>query len=229
MKVTAIIAAAGQGRRMGGQGKQFKDLEGKPIVGWVLTVFEQSSLIDKIIFVVNEGDFKKAKETVEALKIKKIKKIIEGGKERQDSVLLGLKEVKSDTDIVIVHDGARPFVTKEIISRAVNDAKEHGATVVAVPAIDTVKASKKGNFVGETVDRSNLWLIQTPQAFKYKIIKEAYERAAKINYKATDDSKLVERMGIPVKITKGSYENIKITTPDDLMVARGILKARLEK
>ncbi len=226
MKITAIIAAAGQGSRMGGQGKQFKDLEGKPIVGWALTVFEESDLIDEIILVVNEKDMSRAKKTVEDLKIKKIKKIIEGGKERQDSVFAGIKEVKPDTDIVIIHDGARPFVTKEIISRAVNDAKEHGAAVVAVPAIDTIKSSKKGNLVQETIDRTNLWLIQTPQVFKYKIIKEAYERAYKIKYRATDDSKLVERMGIPVKITKGSYENIKITTPDDLMVAWGILKVR---
>ncbi len=223
MKTVAIIVAAGEGMRMG-QSKQFIEILGKPILSWTISVFEESEFIDDIILVVNFSDIERAK----SFKFKKIINVVEGGREREDSVYNGLKVVGGDVDVVLIHDGARPLLTKNIIASAISEVKVSPAVVVGVPIIDTVKKIGDENFIISTEDREALWLAQTPQVFKYKLIKEAYDRAYKVGYKATDDSTLVERLGYKAKIIMGSYENIKITFPEDLIIAEAILERRLE-
>ena len=227
MKVSAIIAAAGYGKRLG-QPKQFLELLGKPIVSYSLRVFDACELIDEIILVINQEDLGKAERLVAELGISKPVKFAIGGEERQDSVHHGLNRISEDTEIVVIHDGCRPLVTKSLIVELVSEAKASGAAIPGVPAKDTIKEVDEKNLVSSTLDRSILFNIQTPQAFKKDLIKEAYEHAQRIGYKATDDARLVERLGQPVKVVTGSYENIKITTPDDLVAAEAHLKARKE-
>ncbi len=225
MKVTAVIPAAGTGKRVNAK-KQFLELDGKSILAITVSVFEECQSVDEIIVAVGKEDVPYAQDLLN--NFGKVKKVIAGGPERQDSVYNCIKEMtqESDDDIVVIHDGARPLVTKEIISNAITEAKTLKAVVAGVTSKDTVKVASADNVIMETLDRATIWLAQTPQAFHFSLIKQAYERAEKIGYKATDDSKLVERMGISVKMIKGSYENIKITTLDDLSVAEAILKQR---
>ncbi|KAF0133131.1 MAG: 2-C-methyl-D-erythritol 4-phosphate cytidylyltransferase [Candidatus Saganbacteria bacterium] len=214
MKISVIIAAGGFGRRMG-KPKQFLPLLGKSVIEWTLDVFKSIKTIKQIVLVVSGDDIGKAKSFgVE---------VVEGGVERQDSVSNGLKLISADTDFVIVHDGARPLITPDIIEKAISDAKIYGAAVVGVPIKDTLKRVDKDLMVCDTVDRSIIWQAQTPQVFKYEIITRAYKNAKS---KATDDSKLVEDLGIKVKMVMGLYENIKITTPEDLIAAEAIIRRR---
>lgn len=224
MKTVAIITAAGSGKRMG-RPKQFLEIGGKPIVEWAVAAFEKAGVIDEIILVVNKEDISKAT----MFKYSKLKQVVAGGEERQASVNNGLKVVADDTEIVAIHDGARPFITPEIIENAVAEAKASGAVVVGVPVCDTIKRVTRlvpsgvegdGRRIVETVDRSELWRAQTPQVFKKDIIIKAFES----NDRVTDDAMLVEKMGIPVKMVMGSYRNFKITTPDDLAIAEKIIK-----
>jgi len=232
MKVTAVIPAAGAGKRMiprpdtGGVKKQFLEINGKPLLSITVSVFEECQSIDDIIVVAAPDDIEAVRSMLKDFR--KVRDIVEGGPERQDSVYNGLKDIskESDDDLVVIHDGARPLVTKEIISKAVTEARVSKAVVVGVPAKDTIKTVSAKNFTLETLDRGSLWLVQTPQVFQLSVIKQAYERAQKINYRATDDSKLVERMGIPVKMITGSYDNIKITTIEDVAIAESILNRR---
>jgi 2-C-methyl-D-erythritol 4-phosphate cytidylyltransferase len=225
MKVTAVIPAAGAGKRMNTK-KQFLEISGRPLLSITVSVLEECQSIDDIIVVAARDDIEAVKEMLKDLR--KVRDIVEGGPERQDSVYNGLKDIskESDDDLVVIHDGARPLVTKEIISKAVTEAKVSKAVVVGVPAKDTIKTVTPDNMTLETLDRGSLWLVQTPQVFQLSVIKQAYERAQKINYRATDDSKLVERMGIPVKMIMGSYDNIKITTIEDVAIAESILNRR---
>ncbi len=225
MKVTAIIPAAGSGKRINVK-KQFMEINGQPVLSVTVSAFDKCQSIDDVIVVVARGDVELTKRLLKDFK--KVRSVVEGGVERQDSVYNGLREViqDSDDDIVVVHDAARPLVTKEIIAKAVMEAKASKAAVVGVPVKDTVKTVSSENVILETLDRASIWQVQTPQAFRASIIKEAYERAQRIKYRATDDSKLVERMGIPVKMVMGSYENIKITTTEDVAIAEAILKGR---
>lgn len=226
MQTIAIISAAGQGKRMG-KPKQFLEIGGRPILEHTLSVFEECKAIDGIILVVNQEDLTRAKE----LKFSKLLKVVAGGAERQDSVYNGLKVLPKEAEIVVIHDGARPFVTSSIIEKAVEEAKQSGAVVVGVPLKDTVKKmtnnqirmTNEGAIIVETLDRKNLWAAQTPQVFKREIILRAYEEG-RSKYQVTDDAMLVEKLGIPVKMVMGSYKNIKITTPDDLIFAEGIIK-----
>ena len=149
-----------------------------------------------------------------------------GGQTRQDSVYNGLQAISHDSDIVLIHDGARPFVTKEMIVRAVNEIKTCGAVIVAMPVKDTIKTVGEDGFVMNTLDRELLWQVQTPQIFKKDLIIEAHERAKRLSLQATDDSRLVERLGEKVKVIRGSYENIKITTPEDIKIAEEILRSK---
>lgn len=221
MKTAAIITAAGYGKRMG-QPKQFLELAGKAILERTIAVFDQSPVIDDIIVVVNAEDVDKVKK----LKVKKVKKVVAGGKERQDSVFSGLKALPKDTDIVAIHDGARPFVSTEMIEKAVAEAKECGAVVVGVPVKDTIKKVTSNQLtVTSTVERSQLWAAQTPQVFKKELILRAFEQGMG-KHQVTDDAMMVELLGVTVKLVPGSYENIKITTPDDLKMAEGILKKK---
>lgn len=230
LKVVAIVPSAGKGERMGKK-KEFLLLGDRPILAHTLKPLEDHSQISEIILVVNEKSIEKCKrEIVEKYGFKKVKEVIVGGKERQDSVYNGLKEVKKDCDIILIHDGARPFLTEDLITRSIQEAEKHKAAVVAVPCIDTIKfAQKEKDTALETLDREYLWMAQTPQTFKYKIILKAYEKAREENFKGTDDASLVERMNQPVKIVRGSYDNIKITTPQDLILAEAILAKRKSK
>ena len=219
MKTVAIITAAGYGKRMG-RPKQFIQIGGRPILEWTLLVFEKTKVIHEMILVVNKEDIVQAKK----IKFSKLKQIVSGGEQRQDSVYEGLKVLSQDARMVAIHDGARPFVTSEIIERAVGEAKEFGAVVVGVPITDTIKSVTSNQFtVTSTLNRDELWAAQTPQVFKKEIIFKAYERGA-CKHQATDDAMLVEKLGIPVKMVMGSYQNIKITGPEDLKIARGILE-----
>ena len=226
MKTVAIISAAGYGKRMG-QPKQFLELSGKTILEQTLAVFEAAKVIDEIILVVNQEDVERGKK----LKFSKLKKNVAGGKERQDSVFNGLKALPDDADIVAIHDGARPFVSSEIIENAVAEAVKSGAVVVGVPVKDTIKEIQNPNdkiqtrndiIINKTLERKMLWQAQTPQVFKREIIVKAYE-AQGTRLKAMDDAMLVEKIGIPVKMIMGSYDNIKITTPEDLIFAQAII------
>ena len=232
MKVTAVIPAAGSGKRLnprpdiGGIKKQFLEIDGRPVLSITVSAFEECQSIDDIIVVAARDDIETVKELLKDFR--KVRDIVEGGPERQDSVYNGLKDIinESEDDLVVIHDGARPLVTKELISKAVMEAKVSKAVVVGVPAKDTIKTVSPENFTLETLDRGSLWMVQTPQVFLLTMIKQAYERAQKIKYRATDDSKLVERMGIPVKMIMGSYDNIKITTIEDVAIAGSILGRR---
>lgn len=214
MKVAAIIAAGGSGKRMG-QRKQFLPLAGRSVLEWTISAFKNTARISEIILVTNPDDLERAKN----LGVK----VTAGGPERQDSVKNGMKLVSPDIDIVVVHDGARPLITADIIEKSIKEAKEYGACVVGVPVKDTIKKVGDDLFIEGTVDRDVLWQAQTPQAFKYKIITRALKKA---KGKMTDDAKLVEDLGIKVKMVMGSYENIKITTPEDLVIAEAILRRR---
>ena len=214
MKAAVIIAAGGSGKRMGKK-KQFLPLAGKAVVEWAVLAFRSVKEIKEIILVVNPEDIEQAKR----LNVK----VTASGAERQDSVSNGLKLVSPDCDIVLIHDGARPLITADLIKKAIKEAERYGACVVGVPVKDTIKRVGDDLFIKCTVDRSVLWQAQTPQAFKYEIITRALAKRKK---KATDDSKLVEDLGIKVKMLLGSYENIKITTPEDLLIAETILRSR---
>ena len=225
MKVTAVIPAAGSGKRMNSK-NQFLELNGKPILAITVSVFDECQSIDEIIIVVAKEDVERTKNLLKSSK--KVKNIVAGGPERQDSVYNGIEAItpESEDDIVVIHDAARPLLTKEIISKAVTEAKVSKAVVVGIPSKDTVKTVSSENIIMETLDRATIWLVQTPQVFRYSVIKQAYERAQRVKYMATDDSKLVERLGISVKMIMGSYENIKITTKEDMAMAEAILKGK---
>lgn len=228
MKVVALIPAAGSGSRMGTREKKpYFTLGNKPILAHTLSEFEQCSLIKGIVLIVsrNEIDYTGI-SIVEAFKFEKVSKIVAGGLKRQDSVWEGLKALQNDCELVMVHDGVRPFVSQEMLEKSVHEAVNCGATVAAVPVKDTLKIVSKQAEVLETIDRSKVWAIQTPQTFTHDILKRAYEKAFKDGFYGTDDASLVERLGIKVKIVPGSYDNIKITTPGDLALGEAILKRR---
>jgi 2-C-methyl-D-erythritol 4-phosphate cytidylyltransferase len=228
MKCTAIVPAAGQGKRMGAaRSKPYLLLEGKPILFYTLRALEECPLIDEVVLIVERGEIGHAREdVVDAFRIAKVRAIIAGGLKRQDSVWEGLKTVRDDCDVVMVHDGVRPFVSQEIVARAIQGAVDCGASVVGVPAKDTVKLVSAQREVLETPDRTGVFLVQTPQTFKRDIVLKAYRQAMQEGLYATDDAALVERLGLPVKVVEGSYENIKITTPEDLAVGEMILRRR---
>ncbi|MCZ0755283.1 2-C-methyl-D-erythritol 4-phosphate cytidylyltransferase [Anoxybacillus sp. J5B_2022] len=223
MVYQVVIPAAGQGKRMkAGINKQLLELCGQPVIIHTLKVFEQDGWCQGIIIVINEAERERFYELLEKFQIKKVVSVVSGGAERQHSVYNGLKAVSSE--LVLIHDGARPFITTEKVHELVKEANEHGAAVPAVPMKDTVKRVRQG-FVEETVDRSSLWAVQTPQAFRVSLILKAHEQAKQEGYLGTDDASLVERMGKKVKIIEGDYRNIKLTTPDDLLFAAAILSS----
>lgn len=225
--ISAVIVAAGRGTRMNMEmNKQYIEVCGKPVLAWTLQVFEDTVVIDEIILVVNEQELVYCKQQiVEKYKLKKVRTLVAGGKERQDSVYSGLMEVDPSCDIVLVHDGARPFVTRKILEESIDAAREFGASCVAVPVKDTIKIEDSNQFVNETLDRSILWAIQTPQTFQFDLLFKAHNKAMEEGFKGTDDSVLVERMGVRTKLTMGSYNNIKITTKEDLVMAEAIARS----
>ncbi|WP_404348760.1 2-C-methyl-D-erythritol 4-phosphate cytidylyltransferase [Sutcliffiella horikoshii] len=224
MNYQVIVLAAGQGKRMkAGKNKQFIELEGKPVIIHTLSVFEADPWCSEIKLVINEKEKDIFKELLHQYPVQKIKEMVIGGEERQDSVYNGLTSFQS-AEIVLVHDGARPFISQEVIHHLVEKASKEGAAIVGVPVKDTIKRVSKAGVVEETVERSSLWSIQTPQAFRYPILKEAHEKAKTENYLGTDEASLVERIQVPVHIVEGEYENFKLTTPEDLILAKAFLQ-----
>jgi 2-C-methyl-D-erythritol 4-phosphate cytidylyltransferase len=228
LKYSVIIPAAGQGKRMNaGKNKQLLELNGKPLIIHTLMIFEQDIQCERIVLIGNEKELPDLKKLVQIYEITKVSNITAGGTERQHSVFEGLKVLQDDDEkLVLIHDGARPFITHSIIQLLVAEAEQHGASIAAVPVKDTVKRSQQDLLVSETVDRSSLWAVQTPQAFRLSIIKEAHEAASKEQFLGTDDASLVERLHYPVRIVQGEYTNIKLTTPEDLLFAEAIMQQR---
>jgi len=203
--------------------KPYLKIGSKPILAHTLQVFEKSFLMDDIFVVVSAEDIKHCKdEVINPYNFHKVADVLAGGKTRQASVFNGLQRTSDDTDIIIVHDGVRPFITEKIIEASVESAYQWGAAVVAVPVKDTIKVADNDNFVSSTPDRSQLWAIQTPQVFRREILIKAHLYAQEQNIDATDDAALVEKLGYKVKLVMGSYRNIKITTPEDLVIAEAL-------
>lgn len=227
-KVAAVIVAGGSGKRMGlGIKKQFIELEGKTILTHTTEVFNKSKVIDEIILVVGSDDRDKVKEEMlEKYGFEKVSQIVEGGAERQDSVYNGLMAVSEDVKYVMIHDGARPFINEGVILRALEATKEKRATVVAVPVKDTIKVINENMEVEGTPDRSTLWAVQTPQSFEKELLLEAYSFAKESQLQVTDDSMLVEAYGQKVYVVEGDYNNIKVTTTEDLVIGQAILKEK---
>ncbi len=219
-KTAAIIVAAGRGERMGGVDKILAPLASKPLLAWVVDAFQQCKLIDRIIVVLSEENIKQGERLVVERGWSKVSDVCAGGEKRQQSVANGLKLLK-DCHWVVIHDGARPMVTEELIKEGLEAAEESGAAVAAVPVTDTIKLAADDGFVMGTPPRKSLWAVQTPQVFRFDIIKEAHSKAKGM---ATDDAALVERLGYKIKLYMGSYDNIKITTPGDLALAEILLK-----
>ena len=212
-----VIVAAGSGSRMKRDiNKQFIKLDGKEIIAYTIEKFYKSEDIDDIVIVIKENEEKYFIENI----INKYGfdniKLAYGGKERQDSVYNGIKKLNRNCEIVLIHDGARPFVNEDIIKNSIEEAKENNAVVVGVPVKDTIKVVDSDGNIVDTPNRSLLWSVQTPQSFKYEIITRAYEYAYSNDYYGTDDAMLVEHIGYNVKMIQGSYDNIKITTEEDL-------------
>lgn len=228
----AIVLAGGQGKRMGTEvQKQYLDIAGKPLLYYSLHAFQKSNIIDEIILVAGEGQIEYVRESfVDAYNFTKVSKIVEGGKERYDSVWSGLRAVREmncEKDYyVFIHDSARPFVTEEILIRSYEEVDKTKACVVGMPSKDTVKLVDDNIFAKETPNRNYVWIIQTPQVFDGALIIEAYSKLmAQENIQVTDDAMVVEQqLGLPVKMVRGSYENIKVTTPEDLDVAEIFVK-----
>lgn len=228
MKCTAIILAAGQGKRMKTKvQKQFLMLQGKPLLYYSLACFQKSDEIQEIVVVTGKEsiDYCRSK-IIEKYGFTKVKSIAEGGKERYDSVYAGLEACSADTDYVFIHDGARPFVTEDIIKRTKEVAVTYQACIAGMPSKDTVKIIDENNMVSATPERSRVWSVQTPQVFLYSLIKEAHDTARSVSMQGiTDDAMVVEQYkNTPVHIVEGAYENIKITTPEDILVAEKILE-----
>lgn len=231
-RCVAIVLAAGAGKRMQSEvKKQFLLIKEKPVVYYSLKAFEDS-FVDEVVLVTSEDDRELCqKEIVEAYHFSKVKKIVAGGKERYHSVAAGLACLQA-ADYVFIHDAARPMLTQEILSRAYECVKENGACVVGMPVKDTIKIANTDGYIEQTPDRNLVWMIQTPQVFEYSLIKDAYkqliEGEAELKPRGiniTDDAMVVETLTKhSVKLVEGSYENIKITTPDDLSIAERFLK-----
>lgn len=219
---TVILLAAGKGSRMGSDiPKQFMNILERPVLYYSLNCFQNSDLIDEVVLVTSEESVSYCKsEIVEKYGFSKVKQVVAGGKERYDSVYEGLKCCEG-TEYVFIHDGARPFVTEEILQRGFEEVKVDGACVAGVPSKDTVKITDSGGVVAETPNRSHVWMIQTPQIFEYSLIRSAYDRLQQFNKTGiTDDAMVLEEMsGHPVSVFMGSYRNIKITTAEDLEIA----------
>lgn len=219
-----IIVAAGSGKRMGANiPKQFLPLCGRPILSHTIAAFERSPDTDEIIIVTNAENVEYVKNEI-AAPYKKVKKVVCGGSERQYSVFNGLREISAGCETVLIHDGVRPFVTPECIKNIIEETKLYGCCVLAVPVKDTIKVCDKDGFIESTPDRACLWQAQTPQAFKYDIILRAHRQAQEDGFLGTDDSMLTERLGYKTKVVSGSYENIKITTPEDMEIGERIAK-----
>ena len=222
-KVVAIVPAAGLGKRFGpGTNKPFQSLSGKPIIVWSLEILEAVVEVVEIIPVLKTEDMEYGLKGFEKYGLSKIKRIAPGGKGRQDSVYNGLKLIEDKNCIVLIHDGVRPLIERDLIERTIKELKDCDGVALGVPLKDTIKEAE-GGIIKKTLRRDSLWAIQTPQIFPYKNILTAYDRAMKEGFYSTDDAALIERYGGKIKVVMGSYKNIKITTPEDLAIAEFLL------
>lgn len=222
MGYTVVVPAAGKGKRMqAGKNKLLLEMNGVPLIVHTLSVFQRDDSCKEIIVSARSDERNAMRSLFSKFHLTKAHKVVEGGDERQDSVYCGLKACQGD-GIVLIHDGARPFVRQSLIRKLLIEAEENGAAVPAVPVKDTVKMGKNGVVI-QTLERSSLWAVQTPQAFRLSLIKRAHEQTQLSRLSVTDDASLVEHMGVPVRLIESDYDNIKITTPDDLVTADVIL------
>ena len=224
--VVAVIPAAGQGKRMGTSvSKSYMEILGRPLLAYTLDKFQSHSLIAEIILVVQESDLDYCqKEIVQRYGFVKVTKIIAGGSERQESVAKGLAALGPGVEYILVHDGARPLIDGQTISQAIEAAINRGAAVVGVPVKDTIKVVDQELLVQNTPERHTLWAVQTPQVFRRDILERAYQEAEIQGWIGTDDASLVERIGEQVYMVRGSYSNLKVTTPEDIIYVREILE-----
>lgn len=226
MKYTAIVLAAGKGKRMNSSvQKQFIELNGYPLIYYALCTFEKS-MVDEIILVTGKDEAEYCRrEIVEWYQFQKVRKIVHGGAERYLSVYEGLCAI-NNTDVVLIHDGARPFVTEDIIERTIDAAVKYGSGIAAVPSKDTVKIVDENHFAVQTPSRDCVWMMQTPQTFRYQDIRQAYEKVLERQIQNITDDAMVLELALqkPVKIVEGSYFNLKVTTPEDLLIASTFVK-----
>ena len=229
MSVLAIIPAAGTGVRMGGETpKQFLSLDGVPILIHTLRKFAISSVIDAVHLGVRPEDIDRARGDVAREQFSKLMQVVSGGATRHETVAKALEAAPRETELVVVHDAVRPFVSQDLIRTVVEAARRHGAAILGIPSVDTVKQVERQTILG-TIPRERIVLAQTPQAFRYELLREAFARAAAEGFLATDESSLVERLGTPVTVLMGSDRNIKITKPSDLPLARLYLAQEQEQ
>jgi 2-C-methyl-D-erythritol 4-phosphate cytidylyltransferase len=217
--VAAVIVAAGRGTRMAGGDKLFTEIDGRPLLAHAITAFEECASIDRIFVVMASLNLKRGRELVERYGFLKVASLVMGGERRQDSARLGL-EALGACDYVAVHDGARPLVTPELIERGLAAARETGAAAPAIPLADTVKEAGADGLVVQTLDRSRLWAVQTPQVFRYDMLMRAHRE---VTGDVTDDAAMVEALGEPVRLFEGSRGNVKVTTVEDLEVVEALL------
>ncbi|MFS0724500.1 2-C-methyl-D-erythritol 4-phosphate cytidylyltransferase [Paenibacillus sp. 1P07SE] len=218
----AVVVAAGRGTRMGSaESKQYLMLGGQPILARSLALFESMPEVTEIVLVVGSQDVERCSGWAARYGLDKLSRVVAGGKDRQESVYLGLQAVTASW--VMVHDGVRPLVSREAVRRCCTMAERQGAAVLAVPVKDTIKQVDEDGLIAATPDRRSLWAIQTPQAFRYDLLLAAHESAREAGFAGTDDAMVVERAGAPVAVAEGEYTNIKITTPEDLPYAEFLL------
>lgn len=225
MKVSAIILAAGMGKRMGAGGnKQFLLIDQKPMIVHALQAFENCPLVHDMYLVVNRNDRALLEnEVLRAYTFGKLRELVTGGELRQDSVINGITAVKKPCDVIVIHDGARPFVSTALIEKGIALMDSYDAVIPGLPVKDTIKTITRKGFVSRTLKRDTLWQVQTPQTFKYDVIAGAYRDGVLQNFHGYDDASFVERLGKKVKVIEGSSYNLKITTPEDLVLAVGIV------
>lgn len=227
--VSVVVPAAGSSTRIGGPvSKQFMSISGLPVLARTLSVFQTIEQIAEILVVCRESELTDCQDLVRQHQLSKVKGVITGGSTRQESVYNGISRLTAESKIIVVHDGARPFVTQDVVHRCIEAARLYGAACAAVKVKDTIKGGSVDAFVTKTLERSLLWSAQTPQAFDSELLRRAYDEARRVGFLGTDDCILVERLGHKVKLVEGAYDNIKITTPDDFAIGESILRARLD-
>lgn len=225
MDVGVVVVAAGQGKRMGrGYNKQFIPLGDRPLLVHTLQVFERMANVAHVVLVTSEGDLARCQALCRAYNLTKVSDVVAGGETRQESTRCGLARIRAEW--VLVHDGARPFVTEVVVADLIASMRTYGAAVLAVPVKDTIKKVNAAGFVESTPPREQLWAVQTPQAFCTAELQRAHEQAAALGIDVTDDAMLMERMGRDVYVVRGDYDNIKLTTPEDVYIAETILHKR---
>jgi len=226
----AIIAAAGTSIRMNGINKILYKIYGKPVIYWTLRAFESAEEVNTIIVVVKPEELSEINKLIKQWNFTKVKSVIIGGENRQQSIFLGIQKAEqlgfSDKDLCVMHDGARPLIKIDKINKLIQTANKKGATVLAVAAKDTIKQVDEQQRVIRTLDRDCLWLVQTPQAVRFGIVKDVFERSIEENFFSTDEAGLLEHFGYSVRIIEGNYENIKITTPEDLEIVKAFLRKK---